>query len=99
MSALAEKAERLRALHHGPEPLLLANVWDVTSARVVAAIPGCRAIATSSAAVARALGWEDGERIPPGEMVAAVARIATAVELPVTADLEAGYGDPAGTAA
>jgi 2-methylisocitrate lyase-like PEP mutase family enzyme len=95
---LREQAERLRELHHGAEPLVLANVWDVTSARVVAGVPGCRAIATSSAAVARSLGWEDGERIPPAEMLAAVVRIAAAVELPVTADLEAGYGDPAATA-
>jgi 2-methylisocitrate lyase-like PEP mutase family enzyme len=77
---------------------VLANVWDVASARAVAAVPGCRAIATSSAACARSLGWEDGERIPPGEMLAAVARIAAAVELPVTADLEAGYGDAVATA-
>ena len=77
---------------------MLANVWDVASARGVAAVPGCRAIATSSAASARSLGWEDGEQIPPEEMLAAVARIAAAVELPVTADLEAGYGDAVATA-
>lgn len=77
---------------------MLANVWDVASARAVAAVPGCRAIATSSAACARSLGWEDGEQIPPEEMLAAVARIARAVELPVTADLEAGYGDAVATA-
>jgi 2-methylisocitrate lyase-like PEP mutase family enzyme len=77
---------------------VLANVWDVASARAVAGVPGCRALATSSAACARSLGWEDGERIPPGEMLAAVGRIARAVELPVTADLEAGYGDAVATA-
>lgn len=77
---------------------MLANVWDVASARAVAAVPGCRAIATSSAACARSLGWEDGEQIPPEEMLAAVGRIARAVELPVTADLEAGYGDAVATA-
>jgi 2-methylisocitrate lyase-like PEP mutase family enzyme len=91
-------ARRLRELHAGPEPLLLANVWDVASARAVAAVPGCLALATSSAACARSLGWEDGEQIPPGEMLAAVGRIAAAVELPVTADLEAGYGDAVATA-
>jgi 2-methylisocitrate lyase-like PEP mutase family enzyme len=77
---------------------VLANAWDVASARAVAAVPGCRAIATSSAACARSLGWEDGEQIPPDEMLAAVGRIATAVDLPVTADLEAGYGDAVATA-
>ena len=70
----------------------------MASALAVAAVPGCRAIATSSAACARSLGWEDGEQIPPEEMVAAVARLAAAVELPLTADLEAGYGDAVATA-
>lgn len=93
-----ERAERLRALHHGSRPLVLANVWDIPSAVVVAAVPGCRAIATSSAAVANMLGYPDGERIPPGEMLELVGRVAAAVELPVTADLEAGYGDAAATA-
>jgi len=60
--------------------------------------PACRALATTSAGVARSLGWEDGERIPAERMLDAVARIAAAVELPLTADLEAGYGDPVATA-
>ena len=64
----------------------------------VARHPACRALATTSAGVARSLGWEDGERIPAERMLDAVARIAAAVELPVTADLEAGYGDPVATA-
>ncbi len=59
---------------------------------------GCRALATTSSAVARSLGWEDGERAPRDEMVEAARRIAAAVDLPVSADLERGYGDPAGTA-
>ena len=79
--------------------LVLPNAWDVASARVFAALPGCRAIATSSAAVARSLGWEDGEQTPVEEMLRVVERIAAAVDVPVTADLEAGYGDPPGTAA
>jgi 2-methylisocitrate lyase-like PEP mutase family enzyme len=79
--------------------LVLPNAWDVASARALAAVPGCRALATTSAAVARSLGWEDGERTPRDEMLRAVERIAAAVEVPVTADLEAGYGDPPGTAA
>ena len=96
--ALSHEAAELRRLHDGPRPLLLANVWDVASARAVARVPGCRALATSSAAVARSLGWEDGERIPPERMLDAVARICAAVEVPVTADLEAGYGDAVATA-
>ena len=87
-----------RRWHKEPPLLVLPNAWDVASARVLAALPRCRALATSSAAVARSLGWEDGELIPRDEMLAAVERIVRAVELPVTADLEAGYGDPAGTA-
>jgi 2-methylisocitrate lyase-like PEP mutase family enzyme len=78
--------------------LVLPNAWDVASAQRLAALPGCRALATTSGGVARSLGWEDGERIPRDEMLQAVARIAAAVDVPVTADLEAGYGDPPATA-
>ena len=92
------KAELLRALHHEPPVLVLPNAWDAASAKAFASLDGCRALATSSAAVAEAHGYPDGERIPREEMLAAVARIAAAVELPVTADLEAGYGDAAWTA-
>ena len=77
---------------------MLPNAWDVASAKVLAAVPGCRALATTSAAVARSLGFEDGEQAPRDVMVVAAGRIAHAVDLPVTADLEAGYGDPVGTA-
>jgi 2-methylisocitrate lyase-like PEP mutase family enzyme len=86
-------------MHHAPPMLVLPNAWDVASARAFAALPACRALATSSAAVARSLGWEDGETTPVDEMLRAVERIAAAVEVPVTADLEAGYGDPPRTAA
>jgi 2-methylisocitrate lyase-like PEP mutase family enzyme len=92
------KAELFRRLHVEPPLLVLPNAWDVASAKTLAALPGCRAIATSSGAVARSLGGEDGEQAPRDEMVAAAGRIAAAVEVPVTADLEAGYGDPVGTA-
>jgi 2-methylisocitrate lyase-like PEP mutase family enzyme len=92
------KAELLRRLHVEPPLLVLPNAWDVASAMALGALPGCKAIATSSAAVARSLGWEDGEQAPRDEMVQAAGRIAHAVEVPVTADLEAGYGDPVGTA-
>jgi 2-methylisocitrate lyase-like PEP mutase family enzyme len=92
------KADLLRRLHYEPPILVLPNAWDVASAKVLAALPGCRALATTSAAVARSLGFEDGEQAPRDVMVAAAGRIADAVDLPVTADLEAGYGDPVGTA-
>jgi 2-methylisocitrate lyase-like PEP mutase family enzyme len=98
VSAQERRAEAFRALHASPPALVLANVWDVASAVIVAAVPGCRAVATGSAGVAAALGYVDGERIPAAEMLEAVARIAAAVDLPVTADLEAGYGDPGATA-
>jgi len=92
------KAATFRELHLAPPLLVLPNAWDVASAKALAALDGCRALATTSAGVARALGWEDGERAPAAEMLEAARRIAAAVDLPVTADLERGYGDPAGTA-
>src|SRR6476469_4841412 len=92
------KADRLRQFHLKPPILVLPNAWDVASATQLAALPGCRALATSSAAVARSLGWEDGEQAPAEEMLRANERIAAAVDLPVTGDLEHGYGDPLGTA-
>ena len=85
--------ELLQQLHADPSLLVLVNVWDVISARVVADLPGCKAIATASHSIAASAGYPDGEVIPRAEMLAAVARIVDAVELPVTADLEAGYGD------
>jgi 2-methylisocitrate lyase-like PEP mutase family enzyme len=93
----ADKATRLLALHQAPEILTVVNVWDVVSARVVAGVEGTTALATASHSIAASLGYEDGERIPVDEMVDAVARIVRATELPVSADLEAGYGDPAET--
>jgi 2-methylisocitrate lyase-like PEP mutase family enzyme len=96
--SLREKAERLRALHRGPGILVLPNAWDAASARLFEDA-GASAVATTSAGVANALGYPDGEAIPPDEMLWMVERIARAVSIPVTADLEAGYGDPAGTAA
>ncbi len=87
----AEKAEQFRKLHHGPQMLVLANAWDVVSARILEEC-GHPAIATSSAAVAFSRGYPDGQRIPRDEMLDVVARIARAVRVPVTADLEAGYG-------
>jgi 2-methylisocitrate lyase-like PEP mutase family enzyme len=84
-------AEAFRALHHGPVPLVLPNAWDPVSARAIAEA-GYPAIATSSGAVARVLGYDDGQLTPAAEMFEAVARIVRAVDVPVTADMEAGYG-------
>src|SRR4051794_24038783 len=86
------KAEALRNLHIPGDPLLLLNAWDAASA-VVIARAGARAIATSSAAAANGLGYADGQHLTRGQMLGAVAAIAGAVDLPVTADMEAGYGD------
>jgi 2-methylisocitrate lyase-like PEP mutase family enzyme len=86
------KAEKFRDLHSGPETLILPNVWDVASARVVEQC-GFKAIATTSAGVAFSLGYPDGQKISCEEMLAQVARIARKVEAPVSADVEAGYGD------
>jgi 2-methylisocitrate lyase-like PEP mutase family enzyme len=98
MATQAEKAEIFRALHRGPEILVLPNAWDCASARIVEEA-GFPAIATTSAGVANSLGYPDGERIPAAEMLAAVQRIARCVSVPVTADLESGYHDIAATAA
>ena len=90
-SVLEAQAQQLRGLHVPGSPLLLVNAWDPPSARRLAH-DGYPAIATTSAGVAEALGYEDGNVTPPDEMLGAVARIAAAVDVPVTADLEAGYG-------
>jgi 2-methylisocitrate lyase-like PEP mutase family enzyme len=87
----AQKAEQFRELHHGPRMLLLPNAWDVASARILEEC-GHPAIATSSAAVAFTLGYPDGQRISRDEMLEVAGRIARFVDIPVTADLEAGYG-------
>jgi 2-methylisocitrate lyase-like PEP mutase family enzyme len=92
MTQQANAAQAFRALHKGSEILLLPNVWDVASARIIEAA-GFPAIATSSAGVAFSLGYPDGQKIPRQEMFAAIARIAKAVKVPVTADVESGYGN------
>ena len=93
LTSTATKAAELLRLHAAPELLRVVNVWDVISARVVADVPGTRALATASHSIAASLGYADGEQIPRELMIATVGRIAAAVDLPVTADLEAGYGD------
>ena len=95
---MPEKAERLRALHKGPRILVLPNAWDAASARVFAA-EGFSAIATTSAGVAAALGYPDGGVVPTHEMIEAIARIARAVRIPVTADIEHAYATAPGDAA
>ncbi len=93
----AEKASQLLEMHRGPGILVLPNAWDPGSARIIESA-GFAALATSSAGVANALGYPDGERIGRAAMIEAVRRIAEAVGVPVTADLEAGYGDVGKTA-
>lgn len=88
---VAADAAKLRSLHVAGEPLILANVWDPTSALVVESA-GMRAIATSSNALAPVNGYEDHGHLPADVAFAALRRIADAVTLPVTADLEHGYG-------
>ena len=86
------KAEAFRAMHRGSRILLLPNAWDAASARVFAA-SSFGAIATTSAGIAFTLGYPDGQRISREEMLSVVRRIAAAVPVPVTADVEAGYGN------
>ena len=90
LATLATHAALLRRLHDGPKPLVLANAWDVASARAVVA-EGFPVVATSSSAVARAIGFDDNDSMPVDEAFGAVSRIARNVEVPVTADIEAGY--------
>lgn len=90
--AQKELAERFRAMHHGAGALLLPNAWDAISARLFAEA-GFAAVATSSASLAWALGYRDGEVAPWGEVAAATARIARVAGVPVSADIEKGYGD------
>ena len=91
-AAAAERARRFRELHVPGTPLVLANAWDVASARVVEEA-GAAAVATTSAGVAWALGFPDGDRLPRELAVAVVARVAAAVAVPVTADIENGFAD------
>jgi 2-methylisocitrate lyase-like PEP mutase family enzyme len=89
----ASRAGELLALHRAPELLTVVNVWDVISAKVVSDVEGTRALATASHSIAASRGYEDGENIPVEEMIREVGLIAAATTLPVSADLEGGYGD------
>lgn len=88
------RALHFRSLHVPGEPLVLVNAWDAASARIIAAA-GARAVATTSAGVAWSLGAPDGDALGREVAVDLVRRVATAVPLPVTADIESGYGDTA----
>jgi 2-methylisocitrate lyase-like PEP mutase family enzyme len=90
-STQRERAERFRRLHAGPDVLVVGSVWDPASA-VVFEREGFAALATSSAGVAYSLAYPDGERVPRDEMLAAIGRITRATTLPVSADVESGYG-------
>jgi 2-methylisocitrate lyase-like PEP mutase family enzyme len=89
--AQARKAESFRALHRGGRLLLMANAWDAITARLFEA-EGFAAVATTSGGVSWALGYADGEAAPWSEVVGQTARIARAVGVPVTADIEGGFG-------
>lgn len=89
-------AELLR-LHQDPTLLTVVNVWDVITATTVAAVEGTAALATASHSIAASFGYPDGEKIPLDLMLEQVKRIVDSTDLPVTADLEGGYGDAAET--
>jgi 2-methylisocitrate lyase-like PEP mutase family enzyme len=88
---LKAQADRLRELHYAGEMLVLPNVWDAASAKIVAEA-GFPVVATASAAISAMLGYPDGEGAPWQEMFAAAGRVARVVSVPVTVDAEAGYG-------
>ena len=94
----AQKAAALRQLHTDPELLVLVNVWDAVSAAVVAAEPRTRALATAGHAIAASFGYGDGEQVPLELALGMVGRIVVAAgDLPVTADLDGGFGDAGDT--
>ncbi|WP_026556904.1 isocitrate lyase/PEP mutase family protein [Arthrobacter sp. 35W] len=92
-AALAAKATEFLRLHHAPDVLQVINVWDAVTAKVIADVPGTTALATASHSISASYGYPDGENIPMELMIEAVGRIAAATELPVSADLESGYGN------
>src|SRR5258706_5241283 len=84
--------EKFFQLHHGDDPVLIGNVWDATSAKVFER-NGFKAIATSSAALARTMGYEDGENIPFDLLLKIVERIISSVSIPLSVDMETGYSN------
>src|SRR2546421_1222769 len=91
MATQADKAKRFRELHQGPRAFVIANPWDAGSARILAGL-GFRALATSSGACAGTLGRRDG-KVTRDEALAHARAIVAATDLPVSADLEKGFGD------
>ena len=98
MSTQVEKAQTLEQLHAAPEILRVVNVWDVVSAQTIAALPETRALATAGHSIAATFGYPDGENIPLDVMLDMVGRIVSATDLPVSADLDAGFGNAGETA-
>jgi 2-methylisocitrate lyase-like PEP mutase family enzyme len=92
--SIHEKAATLQSLHEAPEILRVVNVWDPISTKTIADLPGTKAIATAGHSIAASHGYGDGE-IPLDLAIAAIGRIVAVTELPVSADLDAGYGDAA----
>ncbi len=91
------RAQQLKALHEAPEILSVVNVWDAVSARTVAELPETKAIATAGHSIAAAFGYADGTMPLDVALDGGVKRIVDAVDLPVTADLDDGYENPAET--
>ncbi|WP_298331964.1 isocitrate lyase/phosphoenolpyruvate mutase family protein [Haloactinopolyspora sp.] len=91
MTTLSDKAERFRSLHRRGSPLVLPNVWDALSARLVESA-GAPAVATTSAGVAWSMGTADGGHLDRDSALAVVARVVEAVDVPVSADIESGFG-------
>lgn len=91
LASLRTKAEEFRKMHDGPDVLILTNAWDAASALILEGA-GVEAIATTSSGIAGSLGYPDGQYISREEMAEAVSRIARVVSVPVTADMERGYG-------
>jgi 2-methylisocitrate lyase-like PEP mutase family enzyme len=92
MSSRPDRASQLAALHAPGELVVVVNAWDAASAKA-AEHAGARCVGTTSGGVSAAYGYADGERIPRALVIAAIEHIAAATDLPVTADLESGYGD------
>lgn len=92
---LADRVQLFRRLHDGPEVLVLPNVWDAGSAALISSLPGVRAVATTSAGMAAMYGLPDGECLSLDQVMAVVAQITRTVPVPVSVDLEAGYGNTA----
>jgi 2-methylisocitrate lyase-like PEP mutase family enzyme len=93
MSTQQAKAQTLAQLHAAPEILRVVNVWDVVSAKAIAALPQTKALATAGHSIAATFGYPDGEKIPLDVMLDMIGRIAAATDLPVSSDLDAGYGN------